>query len=145
MSKQSPNEKFKAKTGGQAVIEGVMMKGVKKEAMACRLPNGEIDLEVWDLKYTADNMPAYRKIPFVRGIFNFADSLIDGYKCLSKSADKQMTDDDEEEMTKFEKWLTEKLGDKLMPIISGVSMVLGLGIAVVLFMLLLLALVLLLV
>ena len=135
MSKQSPNEKFKAKTGGQAVIEGVMMKGVKKEAMACRLPNGEIDLEVWDLKYTADNMPAYRKIPFVRGIFNFADSLIDGYKCLSKSADKQMTDDDEEEMTKFEKWLTEKLGDKLMPIISGVSMVLGLGIAVVLFML----------
>ena len=134
MSKQSPNEKFKAKTGGQAVIEGVMMKGVKKEAMACRLPNGEIDLEVWDLKYTADNMPFYRKVPFLRGIFGFADSLIDGYKCLSKSADKQMTDDDEEEMTKFEKWLTEKLGDKLMPIVSGISMVLGLGIAVVLFM-----------
>ena len=134
MSKQSPNEKFKAKTGGQAVIEGVMMKGVKKEAMACRLPNGEIDLEVWDLKYTADNMPFYRKVPFLRGIFGFADSLIDGYKCLSKSADKQMTDDDEEELTKFEKWLTEKLGDKLMPIVSGVSMVLGLGIAVVLFM-----------
>lgn len=135
MSKQSPNEKFKAKTGGQAVIEGVMMKGVKKEAMACRLPNGEIDLEVWDLKYTADNMPAYRKIPFVRGIFNFLDSLIDGYKCLAKSADKQMTDDDEEEMTKFEQWLTDKLGDKLMPIISVISMILGLGIAVVLFML----------
>lgn len=135
MSNKSPNEKFKAKTGGQAVIEGVMMKGVKKEAMACRLPNGEIDLEVWDLKYTAENMPAYRKIPFVRGIFNFLDSLIDGYKCLSKSADKQMTDDDEEELTKFEKWLTDKLGDKLMPVISVISMVLGIGIAVVLFML----------
>ena len=135
MSNQSSNAKFKAKTGGQAVIEGVMMKGVRKEAMACRLPNGEIDLEVWDLKYNADNMPAYRKIPFIRGIFNFADSLIDGYKCLSKSADKQMQDDDEEEMTKFEKWLTDKLGDKLIPVIAGVSMVLGLGIAIVLFML----------
>lgn len=134
MSNQSSNEKFKAKTGGQAVIEGVMMKSIKKEAMACRLPNGEIDLEVWDLKYTPDNMPFYRKVPFLRGIFNFLDSLIDGYKCLSKSADKQMTDDDEEEMTKFEKWLTEKLGDKLMPIVSGLSMVLGLGIAVVMFM-----------
>ena len=134
MSKSNPNEKFKAKTGGQAVIEGVMMRGVEKEAMACRLPNGEIDLEVWDLKYKAGQLPWFRKVPFLRGIFNFADSLIDGYKCLSKSADKQMQDDDEEELTKFEQWLTDKLGDKLMPIISGVSLVFGFALAIVLFM-----------
>ncbi|MBR1752462.1 MAG: DUF1385 domain-containing protein [Ruminococcus sp.] len=134
MSKQNPNEKFKAKTGGQAVIEGVMMRGVEKEAMACRLPNGEIDLEVWDLKYKAGQLPFYRKVPFLRGIFNFLDSLIDGYKCLSKSADKQMQDDEDEELTKFEQWLTDKLGDKLMPIISGISLVFGFGLAIVLFM-----------
>lgn len=64
MSKSNPNEKFKAKTGGQAVIEGVMMRGVEKEAMACRLPNGEIDLEVWDLKYKAGQLPWFRKVPF---------------------------------------------------------------------------------
>ncbi len=135
MSKRNPNEKFKAKTGGQAVIEGVMMRGVEKEAMACRLPSGEIDLEVWDLKYSAKSLPWYRKVPFLRGIFNFLDSLIDGYKCLSRSADKQMTDDDEEELSKFEQWLNDKLGDKLMPVISVISMIIGVGLALVLFML----------
>ena len=126
-------EKFKSKIGGQAVIEGVMMRGIDKGAMANRLPDGTVDLEVWDIKNGRD--PAwYRKTPFLRGIFNFVTSMIDGYKCLSRSADKQMTDDDEEEMTAFEKWLEEKLGDKLMPVVSGISMVLGLGLAVVLFM-----------
>ncbi len=136
MTKHNPNEKFKAKTGGQALIEGVMMRGVSKEAMACRLPSGEIDLEVWDLKYPAGKAPWYRKVPFLRGIFNFADSLIDGYRCLSRSADKQLTDDDEEELSKFEQWLDDKLGDKLMPVVSGISMVIGIGLALVLFMLL---------
>ena len=89
---------------------------------------------MWDLKYKAGQLPWFRKVPFLRGIFNFADSLIDGYKCLSKSADKQMQDDDEEELTKFEQWLTDKLGDKLMPIISGVSLVFGFALAIVLFM-----------
>lgn len=133
-SNSQPKEKFKSKIGGQAVIEGVMMRGIDKAAMACRLPDGTVDLEKWPLK-GGKNPPWYRKIPFVRGIFNFVVSLVDGYKCLTRSSEKQITDDDEEEETKFEKWLDEKFGDKLMPIISGISMVLGLGLAVVLFML----------
>lgn len=126
-------EKFKSKIGGQAVIEGVMMRGIDKAAMANRLPNGTIDLEVWNIK-GGKNPPWYRKTPFVRGIFSFLTSMIDGYKCITRSADKQMTDDDDEEMSKFEQWLDDKLGDKLMPIISGIAMVIGVALALFLFM-----------
>lgn len=126
-------EQFKSKIGGQAVIEGVMMRGLDKAAMACRLPDGEIDMEIWSIK-GGKNVPWYRKIPFVRGVFNFIVSMIDGYKCISRSAEKQIVDDDDEELTRFEKWLDEKLGDKIMPVISGISIVIGLALAVVLFM-----------
>ena len=140
MSKSKENtsgEKFKSKIGGQAVSEGVMMRGIDKAAMACRLPSGEIDLEEWAIK-GGKNAPFYRKIPFVRGVFVFITSMIDGYKCLSRSADKQMSaeQDDDEEPSKFEKWVDEKLGDKLMPIITTVSIILGLALAIALFMLL---------
>ena len=131
-------EKFKSKIGGQAVIEGVMMRGIDKAAMACRLPGGEIDLEEWAVR-GGKNTPIYKKIPFVRGVFVFISSMIEGYKCLSRSADKQMKaeeDGDEQEPSKFEKWVDDKLGDKLMPIITTVSIILGLGLAIALFMLL---------
>ncbi|MDO5125072.1 MAG: DUF1385 domain-containing protein [Ruminococcus sp.] len=126
-------EKFKSRIGGQAVIEGVMMRGIGKASMACRLPNGEIDLETWEIK-GGKNVAWYRKAPFIRGLFNFVVSMIDGYKCISKSAEKQMVDDEQEEMSKFEKWLDEKLGDKIMPIISGIAMVIGIAFAVLMFM-----------
>ena len=139
MSKKKDNslgeEKFKSKIGGQAVIEGVMMRGIDKASMANRLPNGEIDLELWDIR-GGKNLPWYRKVPFIRGVFSFGISMVDGYKCLMRSADKQMTDEDDEPETKFEKWVSEKLGDKLMPVISAISMVIGIGLAIVLFMLL---------
>ena len=128
-------EKFKSKIGGQAVIEGVMMRGIDKASMANRLPSGEIDLEIWPIR-GGKNLPWYRKAPFIRGIFSFGISMIDGYKCLMRAADKQITDDDAEEESKFEKWLSEKLGDKLMPIVSGISVVVGLGLAILLFMML---------
>ncbi len=127
-------EKFKTRIGGQAVIEGVMMRGIGRSAMACRLPSGEIDLEEWDIK-GKNGLPWYRKTPFVRGIFNFIVSLIDGYKCLSRSADKQMTDEDEEEeMNRFEQWLDDRFGDKLMPILTTISMIVGVALALLLFM-----------
>ena len=123
----------KSKIGGQALIEGIMMKGVYKTAMACRLPDGTIDLEVWDDNNGKD-APWYKKTPLIRGSFNFISSLITGYKCLMKSAEKQMTEDDEEEeMTKFEQWLTDKLGDKLMGIMSAIAMVIGVVFSVFLF------------
>lgn len=128
-------EKFKSKIGGQAVIEGVMMKGIDKAAMACRLPNGEIDLDEWAVR-GGKNAPWYRRVPFLRGIFAFVTSMIDGYKCLTKSSEKQMTDDEDEELNAFEQWLDDKFGDKLMPVISAISMVIGVALAIVLFMVL---------
>lgn len=121
MSKKE-NEQHKSKIGGQALIEGVMMNGVHKGAMACRLPNGTIDVEVWD------KMPVtawYRKTPLVRGIFNFVISMKEGYSCLMKSAEKQMDDEELQE--------DEKLSDKAMNIIMGIVMVLSLVLAVGLF------------
>ena len=113
------NENHKSRIGGQALIEGIMMSGVKKGAMACRLPNGEIDVEIWDKKPVT---AWYRKTPLVRGIFNFISSMKDGYKCLMKSAEKQMDDEEAEE--------DEKLSDKAMGAIMSVAMVLGLVVAV---------------
>ena len=120
---------FKTQIGGQALIEGVMMRGPEVQAMAVRLPNGEIDLEQWALK------PAkwYKKVPFIRGPFNFVGSMVDGYKCLSKSADKSMQGVESEQPSKFEKWLTEKLGDKLMAVIMVIASFLGVGLALGLF------------
>lgn len=128
--------KFKSKIGGQALIEGIMMRGIDKASMACRLPNGDIDLEVWDIK-GGKNAPWYRKVPFVRGTFNMITSLSDGFKCINKSADKQMEDD--EEPGKFEKWLNKKFGDKatdkFMNVVMVLSTILGVLIAIALFML----------
>ncbi len=126
-------EKFKSKIGGQALIEGVMMRGIDTSAMALRLPTGEIETEKWAIK-NGKNPPWYRRCPFVRGPFNFVTSLVEGYRCLSKSADRAMDFEDEEPQTKFEIWLDKHIGDKLMPIVTTVGVILGVALAVVLFM-----------
>lgn len=137
MAKQPrENPKHMTKIGGQALIEGIMMKGADTGAMACRLPNGEIDVETWP-ENNGKKMPWYRKCPFVRGSFNFVLSMKDGYRCLTKSAEKQIPEDgeaeEEEEMSRFEQWLEDKLGDKLFGIIMTIGMVVGIVLAVGLF------------
>lgn len=99
MSKEkttSNNEKFKSKIGGQALIEGIMMLGPIKGAMACRLPDGTIDVETWD-ENNGKSAPWYRKTPLVRGGFNFVGSMVKGYKYMMKSSEKQMTEEEKEE------------------------------------------------
>lgn len=123
--------KHKSKIGGQALIEGVMMRGINKGAMAVRLPDGEIDVEEWELKKPS----VWTKVPIIRGIINLVTSLLSGFKCLTKSAEKSGIDDEEGyEPSKFEKWLDEKLGDKLMGIVTVIGTVLGVILAMVLFM-----------
>ena len=90
-------ECFKSKIGGQALIEGVYMRGITTAAMACRLPDGTIDVEEWAVKNGKD-APWYRKVPFVRGCINFVSSMAEGIRCTMKSAKKQITEDDEEEV-----------------------------------------------
>ncbi|MCR5706727.1 MAG: DUF1385 domain-containing protein [Ruminococcus sp.] len=93
MSKSNSQEKFKSKIGGQALVEGIMMLGPNKGAMACRLPDGSIDLETWD-ENNGKNAPWYKKVPLVRGCFSFVSSLIKGYRYTMKSAEKQMVDEE---------------------------------------------------
>ena len=133
MSKKNSKEKFKSKIGGQALIEGIMMRGIGKSAMACRLPSGEIDVEVWENK-NGKNAPWYTKVPLIRGCVNMVISLADGYKCLTKSMEKQGESYEAESETKFEKWLEEKLGDKLMPVMTVIASILGVGLTLVLFL-----------
>lgn len=124
---------IKSKIGGQALIEGVMMRGLGSAAMAVRLPDGTIDVEEWPLNPSAF-MRGVSKIPVVRGVFSFASSMITGYKCLSKSAEKAYGDDlVEEEPSKFERWMTDKLGGHLMTVITTIGVVLGVILAIGLF------------
>ena len=133
MSKECENVCKKTSIGGQALIEGVMMRGVGKAAMAVRLPDGTIDVEIEKTKLAKDKNVVFR-IPFVRGVFNFIDNMLFGYKYLMKSAEKSGLDIEESE-SKFDKWLEKRFGDKLMKAVSGVAMVLGVVLAVALFVL----------
>ena len=126
------NEKaccFKTSVGGQALMEGVMMRGPQKMCVAVRQPDGEIFTEVSPIR-----THPWQKWPFVRGIFNFIDSLVSGYKCLMKSAEVSMGEDADLEETKFDKWVAEKFGDKGTNFIMAVAAVLGGVLALVLFM-----------
>ena len=124
------NEKKKTSIGGQALIEGIMMRGPFLTSMATRLPDGSIDVETWNTHKGGQKAHWTRRVPFLRGIFNMVDSMVVGYGCLMQSAEKAGV---EEEPTKFDKWLEEKLGDNLMKVLGGVAVVLGVALAAVLF------------
>lgn len=121
--------------GGQAVMEGVMMRGPYKTAVAVRTPKGNIETKV-DENGTKTRA-AFFKLPIIRGCVNFIDSLVIGMKALMYSAEfMDIEADEEEEESKFDKWLTEKFGDKLKDVIIFVSIAISLVFSVGLFMLL---------
>lgn len=124
----------KVSVGGQALIEGIMMQGPKGAAMSVRLPDGTIDTEMLEVKHLKDRFkPA--GWPLIRGIVNMVESLLFGFKCMEKSAEKAGIDDDTdpEKMSKLDKWISDHFGPKMMAVITGISMILGFGIAFVLF------------
>ena len=118
--------------GGQAVLEGVMMKNKDRYAVAVRKPNGEIDVEISNYQGILEENKI-KKIPFIRGVFNFIDSLILGMKALNHSADFY---EEEEEETKFDKALnkvTKGRGEEVMTtFVMLLSIVLAVGIFIVL-------------
>lgn len=141
MSKNSSQEKFKSKIGGQALVEGIMMLGPRKGAMACRLPDGSIDLETWD-ENNGKAAPWYRKVPLVRGCINFVVSLVKGYKYTMKSAEKQMTDEEDEkkpegaasaEVGAADAKKEKESGGGVTEAIMTIGAILGVVLAVVLF------------
>jgi uncharacterized protein YqhQ len=93
--------------GGQALISGIMMRGEYFTAMACRLPDGTIDVEDWHNRAGG----WITKVPLLRGTVNFVLSLSEGIKCTIKSAEKAASgEDDEAEMSAFEKKLDDLFG-----------------------------------
>lgn len=116
-------EMKKTSIGGQALIEGVMMRGPLVTAMAVRHTSGEIKMEEWETE--SATKPKWMKVPFVRGIFNFVDSLRFGYKALMRSAELSGLEELEEEDGELPSWVMNTL--------MVVSSVLGVAISVVLF------------
>lgn len=121
--------------GGQAVMEGVMMRGPYKTATAVRKPDGEIERKI-DENGTKTR-GKFAKLPIVRGCISFVDSLLIGMKALMWSAEfVDIEGDGEEEESKFDKWLESKLGDKLKDVVIGISVVIAIIFSVGMFMVL---------
>lgn len=123
--------------GGQAVIEGVMMRGPQKIATAVRKSSGEI---IIDEKPVNSFVVRHKlnKIPILRGVVSFVESMVTGVKCLMFSADQVDIEDGDTSMepSRFEKWIDDKLGDKVKDIAIYVSVVIALGFSILLFMIL---------
>ena len=126
-------EKFKTMIGGQALIEGIMMRGPEKDAIVIRGKDG-LTVEVTPRKI---NPPGTIKTwPFIRGIFTFFDSQVTGVKALMRSADLA-PEEYQEEPSKFDLWLEKTLGnEKFQQVVVAVAVVLGLGLSIGLFFLL---------
>ena len=130
----SNNVKHKTSIGGQALIEGIMMRGPKGNAMSVRMPDGTIETEV-DQYVPIQKKYKFLGMPIIRGVVGFAESMITGYKYMMKSADKALTEEEkEEDMSKLDKWISEHFGEKMMTVVGVISMVLGVALAFLIFM-----------
>ncbi len=128
MSKKDKNTN-RTSIGGQAVIEGVMMRGASSMATAVRDQDGIIRTESRRIVSSAKRNRFFR-LPLIRGVVSFVQSLVGGTKVLMRSAEVY----GEGEPTKFEKWLAEKLKINVMSVITTFSMIIGVVLAVFLFM-----------
>lgn len=126
-------EKFKTTIGGQALIEGIMMRGPDKDAIVVRTKGG---LHIETMPRKKNPSKSWKNLPFIRGIFNFFDAQVVGIKALLRSADLA-PEEMQEEPSKFDRWLEKKLGNEaFQKAIVGIAMCMGLGLSVVLFFLL---------
>ena len=126
-------EKFKTTIGGQALIEGIMMRGPDKDAIVVRTKE---DLHIETMPRKKNPPKSWKNLPFIRGVFNFFDAQVVGIKALLRSADLA-PEEMQEEPSKFDRWLEKKLGNEaFQKAIVGIAMFMGLGLSVVLFFLL---------
>ena len=134
---QQPQEKFKTMIGGQALIEGILMRGPYKQAIVVRSPDGIVE-KVEDLKLNKDKNPIIR-LPLIRGVVTFFSSMYNGVKALMYSADffPEEEGDEPEEPSKLDLWLEKKLGnEKAKQAIIYIALVIGMAFSIGLFFLL---------
>lgn len=120
---------LRSSIGGQAVIEGVMMRGHSSMATAVRGPNGEITMETARFK-TAKEKGFFYRAPFFRGIFNFSAQMFSGTALLMRSAEVY---GDFQETTKFEDWFSKKFKTSSLNLVLAISVILGIALAIGLF------------
>ena len=126
---------FRTMIGGQALIEGILMRGPDKQAIVVRKQNGELVVREEPLKLIKDRHPILG-LPLIRGTVNFADSMVKGVSAISFSAE-QMPEDEQEEPDKLDQWIENKFGwERAQKIIIGIAVVLGMCLSVGLFILL---------
>lgn len=126
MSKMKKNNR--TNIGGQAVLEGVMMRGQTSVCTSVRDEEGNIRVETERIK-SAKQKPLALRLPVVRGVVNFFSSMVTGSKTLMRSAEVY----GESEPTKFEKWLSKTFKLDIMSVVTTLGLVLGLGLAIFLF------------
>jgi uncharacterized protein YqhQ len=134
--KQKNEACFRTTIGGQALIEGILMRGPKKQAIVVRLADGSLQEKVEDLKLIRDKYPVLGW-PLIRGVAIFFSSLINGVKALMYSADCLPEEEQEAQESKLDKWIAAHFEDeKAKKLIIGTSVALGLILAVAIFMVL---------
>ena len=127
-------EQFKTMIGGQALIEGIMMRGPEKDAIVCRTGEG-LSVEVMDRKLPREG--SILKWPLLRGVVNFFDSQLTGVRAILKSADLNPDEEWESEPSKLDIWLEKKLGnEKFQQFLIYSAAVLGMLLSIGLFFLL---------
>ena len=125
--------KFRTSIGGQALIEGILMRGPEKQAIVVRSKEGLVE-KVEELKLIRDRYPILG-LPVLRGAVTFVDSMVRGVKALMYSAD--FFPEEESEPSKLDLWLEKKLGsEKLQKLVVALAVVLSLGLTIGLFMIL---------
>ena len=128
---EKTKECFKTSVGGQALMEGIMMRGPEKICVAVRRPDGTLDMTYEDVKHHR-----WQKIPLVRGAAAMIENLVLGYRYLMHSAEVSMPEEAEEEPGRFEKWLGEHAGPGVQNFFMALAAVCGGLLAIVLFMVL---------
>lgn len=135
MAEENKSCAFRTSIGGQALIEGVMMRGPEKQAIVVRDQEGNLVEKVEDLKFIKDRYPILG-LPLVRGTVNFLAAMVNGVKALMYSADFY-PDEEAAQPSKFELWLEKHLSSKkLEQAVVALAVVLGVGLSVFLFMVL---------
>lgn len=129
---------FRTTIGGQALIEGILMRGPEKQAIVVRKPDGDLVTKMEELHLIKERHPILG-VPLIRGTVNFLDSMVKGVQALMFSAEFYPEDEEEAaaEPSKFEVWLEKKLGsEQFMKVLIALAVVLGIGFSVCLFILL---------
>lgn len=126
-------EKLVTSIGGQALIEGIMMRGPKKTAVAVRKEDGSVYIEDLQVTSLASKYKIF-KLPLFRGVASFIDSLMIGQKAMAISAEQSVSIEEEEEPSKFSKFIEEHFGDKFLKIVMAVATIVGVGLGVLLFL-----------